>query len=233
MVIVKVQHQKLGEFEVEIALNSIIAIIENNRISCMQDVYRHENGIALRFYSDKKILGTIAQGISIEETACNEIEKAQKEIEVEEANKKYNAFLLKETISYSTSFNFFIPNHIKFSDRACSIVKKILDNDVNIKRISDSGDYSVSTNYKITGLTLLKMLEDAEKEVNEKKLAKEKIEADKTAEIYLKAKTTGEKQLLHKWSESCNDKKEECDIDNLYQYVMPDGTLKTERYHSW
>ena len=51
--------------------------------------------------------------------------------------------------------------------------------------------------------------------------------------IFEKAKATGEKQLLNKWCEYCNDKNEDCNIDTIHAYAMPDGSVKTERCHTW
>ena len=62
-----------------------------------------------------------------------------------------------------------------------------------------------------------------------KKAAKEAERAAKFNE----AKETGKPVVLRRWSEECNDPNEECDIDNLTEYAMPDGTTKVERHHTW
>ena len=51
--------------------------------------------------------------------------------------------------------------------------------------------------------------------------------------IFDEAKRTGKKQLLLKYSDSCNDPNEDCDVDICCEYAMPDGTIKTERHHTW
>jgi len=62
-----------------------------------------------------------------------------------------------------------------------------------------------------------------------RKLEKElKIKA-----IYAEAKATGIKQLLYKYSDDCDDDNEDCSLDMVYEYAMPDGTTKTERQHTW
>ena len=68
--------------------------------------------------------------------------------------------------------------------------------------------------------------------IEAKKQAEEKKEAERKA-IFDKAKETGKKQLLKKWSEPCNDPNEECDVDMIYEYAMPNGTVKGERQHTW
>jgi hypothetical protein len=55
---------------------------------------------------------------------------------------------------------------------------------------------------------------------------------NKKADAFSEAARTGQKVILKQWSEDCNDPSEECDIDNIIQYAMPDGTTKTIRSHS-
>lgn len=47
------------------------------------------------------------------------------------------------------------------------------------------------------------------------------------------AKTTGKPVVLRTWSEDCNDPREECDIDTVTEYAMPDGSTKIDRRHTW
>lgn len=39
--------------------------------------------------------------------------------------------------------------------------------------------------------------------------------------------------LLVRWSEACDDPSEECDLDNVSQYIRGDGTTFVRRTHSW
>ena len=39
--------------------------------------------------------------------------------------------------------------------------------------------------------------------------------------------------LVNEWSEECNDSEEECDIDNVHEYKLPDGTTRIIRNHTW
>jgi len=82
--------------------------------------------------------------------------------------------------------------------------------------------------------------EKAEKEAAEaaeKKAAEEaaqKAAADQKRKAkFERARETGEPVLLQKWSEPCNDPREECSLDICCQYAMPDGSVKTERQHTW
>lgn len=63
---------------------------------------------------------------------------------------------------------------------------------------------------------------------------KHKQEAElKRLQAFETAKKTGTKQFLSSWSEECNEPEESCDIDNVYLYAMPDGSMKEERNHTW
>lgn len=70
-------------------------------------------------------------------------------------------------------------------------------------------------------------------EIEAAKKAKRDEKEDKKAAIFAFANASGEKQILNQWSEDCNDPEESCDIDNIIEYAMPDGSVKTERHHTW
>lgn len=65
-------------------------------------------------------------------------------------------------------------------------------------------------------------------EVEEVKKEREGVE-----ELFTLAKETGEKQLISKWIEDCDDRTLECSTDICYLYAMPDGTQKIERVHTF
>ena len=62
---------------------------------------------------------------------------------------------------------------------------------------------------------------------------KENAIIEKENELKELAKTTGTKQLLSSHAEECNNKNEDCSLDWIYEYAMPDGILKTERTHTY
>jgi hypothetical protein len=68
---------------------------------------------------------------------------------------------------------------------------------------------------------------------NDAKTAKKGEAQAKIDAIYALAKETGEKQLLSSWSDDCNDPEEDCSLDMVYEYAMPDGSIKNERSHTW
>lgn len=69
--------------------------------------------------------------------------------------------------------------------------------------------------------------------IMEKKNAKKADKVDKENAILETAKQTGEKQVIESYSVECNDPHEECDVDIITVYAMPDGTKKTVRSHTW
>jgi len=66
-----------------------------------------------------------------------------------------------------------------------------------------------------------------------KDLKEEQEREDNIKELLKKAKETGEKQLISKWTEDCNDPREECNTDICYYWAMPDGTTTETRNHTW
>ena len=46
------------------------------------------------------------------------------------------------------------------------------------------------------------------------------------------AKKEGEKVFWKRWNEDCTDKREQCDIDIVKLYVLPDGNTETVRIHT-
>jgi len=77
---------------------------------------------------------------------------------------------------------------------------------------------------KITNI----VVEKTTKENNSKQA--EEIRVNNLFEL---AKQTGEKQLISKWMENCNDPKEECSTDLCCLWAMPDGNKKVTRNHTW
>jgi len=65
---------------------------------------------------------------------------------------------------------------------------------------------------------------------------KARKEAQKEAERKAKfeeAKRTGKPVELSRFSVECNDPDEECDVDIIITYAMPDGSIKEKREHTW
>jgi hypothetical protein len=74
--------------------------------------------------------------------------------------------------------------------------------------------------------------EAAEKKAAEEAAQKAAADAARQAK-FERARETGRPVLLAQWTEPCNDPREECSLDIVQQYAMPDGSVKTERNHTW
>lgn len=62
---------------------------------------------------------------------------------------------------------------------------------------------------------------------------KEDKKEEEFQKFFETARSTGKKQLIKKWIEPCNDKNEECNLDMVYLYAMPNGMQKKIRQHTW
>lgn len=67
----------------------------------------------------------------------------------------------------------------------------------------------------------------------ERQEAAEKAKADEIEQKTRQARETGERVLLRKWTEDCNDPREECSMDLVSEYVLPDGKKQVVRHHTW
>lgn len=67
----------------------------------------------------------------------------------------------------------------------------------------------------------------------EEKEAKAKAKAEERKSKFDEAARTGMRVELRSWMEDCNDPSEECSLDHVTEYAMPDGTTKRERQHTW
>jgi hypothetical protein len=51
--------------------------------------------------------------------------------------------------------------------------------------------------------------------------------------IFLRAKQTGQRQFLGQYNELCNDATEDCNLDHVYVYILPNGEFEEVRIHTW
>ena len=70
---------------------------------------------------------------------------------------------------------------------------------------------------------------EVEKEKARKKAEKEAALQEKFDE----AKATGKPVIIRKYSVPCEDPREECNMDIVTEYAMPDGSIKRTQYHTW
>ena len=156
-------------------------------------------------------------------------------LEIVKGSKKINInFLWAEKDGYNKWLyinNISVDNKIfDFSIHKCRLIN-VRHNGEEVKAIN------IQSNIKDRNTTeLFNYLSGSNKEGNENItisiLDTYAEEIDKYIER-CEAMQTGEKQLIKKWFEPCNDENEECNLDMVYLYAMPDGTKKTVRQHTW
>jgi hypothetical protein len=101
---------------------------------------------------------------------------------------------------------------------------------------ADYDDYSITHCFNMTLGELKKLVEIAKAEAKKKEQAQAQKEAERKVELEKKfeeAKQTGKKVEIRRWHEDCNNPNEDCDLDIVIEYAMPDGTTKIERHHTW
>ncbi len=69
--------------------------------------------------------------------------------------------------------------------------------------------------------------------VLEAKEAKKAAAEAERAEKFEEAKKTGKPVEIRSWTADCNDPHEQCSLDIITEYAMPDGTITTDREHTW
>ena len=59
--------------------------------------------------------------------------------------------------------------------------------------------------------------------------SQEDVRREKLAE----AARTGHPVEVRRWYDECNEPQEECSLDTVIEWALPDGTTKIERRHTW
>jgi len=67
----------------------------------------------------------------------------------------------------------------------------------------------------------------------EEKEAAARAKAEERQAKFAEAKRTGQRVELRSWMDDCNDPREQCSLDHVTEYAMPDGTTKIVRQHTW
>lgn len=168
--------------------------------------------------------------------------KREKEIEAEKYYQEYKKENKKINVYYSTSIGFRVKNkEIENSTdvkKMEQVISENLPKDELEKYLTETdwGDYSITYYYELTISDLEYILEKAKEIDLEETLKRDKLREEKEKEkqkIFTEAKETGEKQKLYSYSEPCNDRNEECDIDIITVYALPNGDTEEVRSHTW
>lgn len=173
--------------------------------------------------------------------------KEHREKLLEEARKK----LTDETeikLFISTSHNFITVEDVEYADELEELKEgeDLIRETMEISDIEsvlgrkhdefDIDDYSSTHTFYMTYAEFKKIIKAAEQKKMEIKQRKQELEAQRQKEIeekFKQARETGEKVELERWTAECDDPTEDCDIDIVIKYAMPDGATKTERYHTY
>lgn len=225
----------------------VIGIKENNKNEGFYynaEYLNQENAFRIEF----KLKGKKIGGVRLpEDIKINEIIEEAKVIALKEATEKqkvidskYNDTTIID-ISYHTTYKFMLGEY-KESTRGKKI-NDILSNKKIATKVEkeiekyqtdcDMGDYSITTSFRISVIDFENIVNEVSETDNKEKSKILEAEEKRINDLFLKAKETNEPQIIKQWSEECNNPSEDCDVDNIIVYAMPDGTKQTKRYHTW
>lgn len=159
----------------------------------------------------------------------NNNEKIEKEKKEKIEEKKEKEEMIKNNREITIGL------HFSFGENVWGLPSFLREKEESIKKMNIISSHGSDGEWtlKIKVNELIKKIENFEKKENERIEMKENERIEKEEKIFETAKRTNEKQILYQYSIECRDKKEECNIDNVVVYAMPDGTTKKEIYHTW
>jgi len=213
------------------------------------DGYRvNKDGIKrlLNLTVKKDVLLTNDNIPKVKEKAKALLKEYRKEMLQKARNKLTDETEIKLVID--TSYSFATAKDIEYAHELYEfkIGVKIIKETMNIKDIEsvlgrkhdefDYDDYSSALKFYMTYGEFKKLIEAAkQKEAEIEKKRQEEVEKKQKEidEKFKQARETGEKVELERWHENCNDPSEECSLDIVILYAMPDGSTKTERVHTY
>lgn len=73
----------------------------------------------------------------------------------------------------------------------------------------------------------------AEEATGKEAAGKTAAEEARVEAAFAEARETGKPVELDRWEEECNDPREECSLDLVTLWAMPDGTKQVKRQHTW
>ena len=175
-----------------------------------------------------------------------ELPKLIKQKEIDDIENYYNSIGEDEPLElyFSTQYLFRIEGYYlsPSTRKICNLLNKAthlgMSNDClsQYQTEVEWGDYNINYTYLISKKQLKNICEIAEQFVKEQEEIQEKLlknQMDEEAAIYDKAKVTGEKQLIRKFTDLCDDEEEECSLDMVYIYALPNGETEVKRQHCY
>ncbi len=88
----------------------------------------------------------------------------------------------------------------------------------------------------IDELDKVAIIEGVERKATEKQTRKDAEAAEAQAKVeaaFAEAKTTGKPIVIKSWADECDGSTDDCSIDIVTKYAMPDGTTKITRTHTY
>lgn len=146
---------------------------------------------------------------------------------VEEAKNLDDNHVIEVRIGVDSTVTGFETNDF-FKNSLYTIRKNGVDIEKELNREADRvtrGEYETIETFKMTMKEFKELLKAAEE--------KQEKRESKVNEKFEEAKKTNTKVEISRTSEVCSDDNEDCDVDIIVTYAMPDGSKKTERYHTW
>lgn len=244
---IKVEKQANGkkiEFVFDVDKNGDIlykvpGVLENelNKNGFFRARKLNEKFQAVEFNVKRKILGNVIAGVKLEkehyEYLKSKIEEAEKQKELAEQKEWDELLNGNKKIKVYYHDGEYLSAYIVFGKEAKLLEKLGLARYIEgwgtkveeevIEALGEKFTYEQARNF-------------AQQKTKEQEAKRKEQEAKRKAEIEAKiqeAKETGKPVELRRWVESCNDPKEDCDIDHVVEYVTPDGNTIIVRYHTW
>lgn len=87
--------------------------------------------------------------------------------------------------------------------------------------------------YEIPHDKLLEIVASAEKKQNDRDKAHDDKKHAQEAAAFDRARETGKKEEIRRWTSPCEDDDEECSTDIIVEYAQPDGSKSTKRSHTY
>lgn len=220
----------------------------HNRLGPYYEVSKKEAERVLGFkIGGKGYLAYIGSDTALKvEEEADKLFKDFKEREIEKAFNQLDDD--SEIILFHKTSHTFVTTHVDYANKhpffiqSIKAIKSVMDDDqirMVLGREADDvewGDYSITYIFKMTFSEFKKLTERAQELVEEKEAKKEAREKAKQEAIkakFAEAKETRKPVELSRWTTECCDPKEECSLDVVVKYAMPDGSARTERYHTY
>ncbi|MGL5821015.1 MAG: hypothetical protein ACRCYE_05190 [Sarcina sp.] len=171
----------------------------------------------------------------------------------EKQNEDIEEKLLRENLNRKIKFRdgdsqfYFYEEELVNSTTLKRFKNLLNNNDLNIYnhigkfRVKENdGSYFTKIYYEFSINEIDELINILTDEINKIKLEKirKENEADEKREAEINrlktiARDTGEKQLYDSMTLPCSSKNEECNMDILYKYILPNGEFEEVRTHTW